>query len=194
MALDTISRSALWMGMILEDSYGSKETYSNRSQTDVTECIESVTRMLLPILEQRGQKVLLTTEGSFTVATNRVILQRVVMNLLVNASKYGPVQEAIEVHVKALHEMVSVTVQDHGRGISERERSSVFEWGVRGEQAMEGVEPGLGLGLAMVKEVVESEGGSIEVSSGEGTGCAVSFTIPRFAPSVNASTQESDEA
>ncbi|MGH2498962.1 MAG: ATP-binding protein [Candidatus Limnocylindria bacterium] len=101
--------------------------------------------------------------------------QQVVSNLIVNASKYGPEGQPIEVRGEQVGEVARVTVSDRGPGIPAAQQAGLFErfYRVRGESA----EPGIGLGLAIAKGIVEAHGGGIGVVSDAGAGTSVWFTL-----------------
>jgi len=186
-AIETIQRSALWIGMILEDNFENKDVTGHSGQpTEILECVSTVTKMLLPMLEQRGQTVRVT-DTFLQTSTPRSVLQRILMNLIVNASKYGPRNDEIEIVATAVDNVVRIAVRDHGDGFSTSDGADVFEWGVRGKDALKGTQAGLGIGLSMVRELVLSQGGDIRVET-SGHGCEASFTLPMCAcePVANA--------
>ena len=105
-------------------------------------------------------------------------VQRAISNLLDNAHKFDPSGGAIDVRVSN----GSVEVLDRGPGIAEGERALVFERFHRSAEAR--TMPGSGLGLSIVREVVERHRGTVRVGSREGGGAVVGFTLPlRTVPS-----------
>src|SRR5205807_852800 len=97
-------------------------------------------------------------------------------NLLANASKYSPDSEAISVHAVRSDRMVRISVADHGPGIPSEQRAGLFERFYRVRPWNE--EPGIGLGLAIAKGIVEAHGGAIGVETEVGVGTSVWFTLP----------------
>ncbi|CAB4783091.1 unannotated protein [freshwater metagenome] len=95
-------------------------------------------------------------------------LRRVVGNLIENAHKYGSVPITVTLECDAEHVMLSVL--DSGPGVPAEERSRIFERFYRTDP--NGVQPGLGLGLSIVRGVVESSGGSVYVEDAPGGGAA----------------------
>jgi signal transduction histidine kinase len=105
-------------------------------------------------------------------------VDRILKNLISNALKYSPA--SARVHVRADRdgsESVRFTVRDAGPGIPATALPHVFEPYYRAPDAV-GVAPGTGLGLAVVKALVEAHGGGVEVESEVGQGTRISFTLP----------------
>ena len=105
-----------------------------------------------------------------------VLVERVLCNLLENAAKYSPPGSPIEISVEARAADVEVAVCDHGAGFSGSRNSALFEMFVRG--ATESSLPGVGLGLAICRAIVEAHQGAISAANREGGGACVRFTLP----------------
>ncbi len=106
-------------------------------------------------------------------------VDRILKNLVTNALKYSPATAAVR--VEAAHDddaSVRFTVEDRGPGIAPAALPHVFEPYYRAPDAA-GTAPGTGLGLAVVKALVEAHGGGIDVVSAPGAGTRISFTLPR---------------
>ncbi|MES2940548.1 MAG: PAS domain S-box protein [Pseudomonadota bacterium] len=136
-----------------------------------------------PLIEARGHQ--LTTRmaaGDVYVLGDRTRLVQVVSNLLNNAAKYTPPHGALSLSV-TVGEHVQVRVSDNGMGIDARLLPHVFELFTQGERTPERSQGGLGLGLALVKSLVELHGGRVAVDSeGRGRGSAFTVTLPLLAP------------
>jgi PAS domain S-box-containing protein len=113
------------------------------------------------------------------VEGDEVRLEQVLNNLLSNAIKYSPGGGRIEIGGRVLPDQVVVTVSDEGAGIPLEEQHRVFEPFFRGERARHQSTPGAGLGLYLVKAIVEAHGGRTWVESNLGGGAAFSFALPR---------------
>nr|HET7859051.1 PAS domain S-box protein [Caldimonas sp.] len=108
-----------------------------------------------------------------------VRLTQVVVNLLSNAAKYTAPKGRIEVEVSRNHSVVRLDVIDNGIGMSEALLERVFDPFVQGERALDRAEGGLGIGLTLVKKLVELHGGSVLASSaGPGRGAKFTITLP----------------
>lgn len=105
-------------------------------------------------------------------------LRRVVQNLCVNAFKYNRPGGSIDLRVFGEDPSVVIEVEDTGVGIPESDLPHVFGFLYRGRQAKRNPDGGLGLGLSMVKQIVEIHGGEISVSSEEGKGTLMTVRLP----------------
>jgi CheY-like chemotaxis protein len=108
-----------------------------------------------------------------------VRLTQVVVNLLSNAAKYTAAKGRIEVEVARDHSVVRLEVSDNGVGMSESLIERVFDPFVQGERTLDRAEGGLGIGLTLVKKLIELHGGSVLASSaGPGRGARFTVTLP----------------
>lgn len=105
-------------------------------------------------------------------------LSVVVRNLIDNALKYSPGQPAIWVDWFRAHGSVSIRVRDAGMGIPKSEHAAVFRKFVRGAGAKSANVRGTGLGLAMVRHIVQAHGGEVQVQSEPGQGSTFSVVLP----------------
>ena len=113
------------------------------------------------------------------VSGDRDQLERVVMNLLSNAVKFSPADAAgpIEVSVTSQDDSVRVVIRDQGIGIAEADQEQLFTRFFRSADVRNRGIPGSGLGLAVVKGIVDRHGGTVSVTSilGFGTTLVVQF-------------------
>ncbi|HLI68857.1 MAG TPA: HAMP domain-containing sensor histidine kinase [Ktedonobacteraceae bacterium] len=117
-------------------------------------------------------------------------LAQVVNNLVSNASKYSPSSEAIEVVVESDQGGVIVLVRDHGQGIEQDQLAHIFEPFYRTPEAQSSAPGGLGLGLAITKQIVNFHHGRIWCESGKGRGSTFFVVLP-FAAREQAREQHS---
>jgi signal transduction histidine kinase/ActR/RegA family two-component response regulator len=129
-----------------------------------------------------SHELTLTVETEPTlVHGDPVRLEQVVCNLLHNAVKYTPRGGAVEVHVGAEEGEAVVRVRDTGVGISEDMLSRIFEPFTQVESSRKRSEGGLGLGLPLVRSLVELHGGTVEArSEGRGRGSEFVVRLPRL--------------
>lgn len=111
-------------------------------------------------------------------------IKKVLQHLLENAAKYSPAGSAIFVSSEVKNNRLITSVADRGAGIDDMERSMVFDKFYRGQSQRYRVQ-GTGMGLAIVKAIVEAHGGRIEVTSQLGKGSVFSFGLPLASPSGN---------
>jgi signal transduction histidine kinase len=115
-----------------------------------------------------------------TVKADRAALRRALLNLLQNAIKYGGDSPRIGLRVTAVRGRrpeVRIAVEDHGLGIALGERDRIFEPFVRGEEAQARQIRGSGLGLSLVKRIVDAHSGRISVTSALGEGSTFVITL-----------------
>jgi two-component system, OmpR family, phosphate regulon sensor histidine kinase PhoR len=114
------------------------------------------------------------------VNVDQEALAGALLNLLQNAFKYGGDEEPkrIELEVKGDGRWVSLSVQDHGPGISPRERKRIFERFYRVDNLLSRKTEGSGLGLAIAKRIVEAHGGRVSVHSVLGEGSRFTIQLP----------------
>jgi len=101
---------------------------------------------------------------------DRVALGRAIWNLIDNAVKYSPDCRTVWVAVEQHEGATAITVRDQGLGIPSGEQAGIFERFVRGEESKSRRIKGTGIGLALVRQIVDAHGGQIELSSTVGEG------------------------
>ena len=114
------------------------------------------------------------------VEFDAVLIERVLCNLIENAAKYSPGDTPIELRAFLVDKTACIAVCDRGAGIAVEERERVFGMFARG--AVESSKPGVGLGLAICRAIVEAHGGRIEVSSRDGGGTCMTLSLPLGTP------------
>ena len=107
-------------------------------------------------------------------------LAEMIENLVSNAVKFTPEGGRVDVDVESRPDCVVVRVRDTGPGLTELEQARIFDRFFRGERA-EGL-PGAGLGLSIVKAIVDAHGGTIRVQSASGAGATFEVELPRSGP------------
>jgi two-component system sensor histidine kinase MprB len=121
---------------------------------------------------RRSRQVVVDVRGRAAVDAPRPALERAISNVIDNACKFDQSGAPIEVLVDG----GSVTVLDHGPGITNGEEERIFDRFHRSESAR--TMPGSGLGLSIVRDVVTRAGGTVTASSRDGGGAAIGFTLP----------------
>jgi two-component system phosphate regulon sensor histidine kinase PhoR len=114
------------------------------------------------------------------VAGDPELVEQVLLNLIGNAIKYSPARSKVGIEVDAGDKDVGVTVIDNGYGIPKEALPRIFDKFYRvAEMEGEGGSEGSGLGLALVKEIVEKHGGAVRVKSKLGIGSVFNFSLLR---------------
>lgn len=162
-----------------------------RSAVSLANIITQAAETAHPLLEERGHRLSLDLAEQLVVDADPHRLLQVISNLLTNAAKYTPDGGHIALSVRADADMARVTVRDNGIGITPALLPHIFDMFVQGERSPERHEGGLGLGLAVVKNLVERHGGRVAAES-EGPGKGSTFTVqwPLAQGSVAAASSE----
>lgn len=141
--------------------------------------IKEVFKQLDIYVEEKKQKLELILEDELPILPlDEQLVCNVVMNLLTNAIKYSPETSVIHVLVRHREGKVIVEVKDRGFGIPKVDQSKVFQKFFRSQNILKKVTDGTGLGLYMVKAIVEGAGGNVWFTSEEGKGSSFFFSIP----------------
>ncbi|MFZ5364009.1 MAG: ATP-binding protein [Patescibacteria group bacterium] len=112
------------------------------------------------------------------ISMDQEVIWQVFQNLLSNASRYAPEKSTITVSIEKKDEMAEIAVIDKGIGIPKDSQSKIFEKFFRADNALKLVPEGSGLGLSLVRSLVEGWGGKIWFESKEGVGTTFYFTVP----------------
>jgi two-component system sensor histidine kinase KdpD len=120
--------------------------------------------------------------GVSLVECDAVLIERVLANLLENAGKYTPAQTPVEIRVRAVDDELRVSVRDHGPGVAKGQEEAIFEKFTRGQA--ESATPGVGLGLAICRAIVEAHRGRIAVTQTQPQGATFTFSLPLGTPPV----------
>jgi signal transduction histidine kinase len=142
----------------------------------VTLCLD-VAKELDFLIKSRGQKIVFNTSDSeIIVKNNRKALNTVIYNLLTNASQYG-LKGSIKLEIKKDRKGALISVSDNGIGIPKKEQKNIFKKFFRTNKAKEVYDNGSGLGLYLVKGLVDRIGGNIRFESEKGKGTTFYVSI-----------------
>ena len=153
-----------------------------REVIDIPDVVARAIEMSSPLLEQRAHRLHVEVPKGLRVDGDLTRLSQVVSNLLTNAAKYTPPRGDITVRAKQVNGDVQVSVKDSGTGIAPDMLPHIFELFVQERQAVERSQGGLGIGLTIVRSLVELHGGSVSVrSDGPGKGSEFVVRLPAVA-------------
>jgi PAS domain S-box-containing protein len=146
------------------------------ARTIVDEAIEQVR----PLFEARRQRLSVQLGAAdAAVLGDKARLVQVLANLLNNASKYTPEEHGIEIEARAEGSQLVLAVRDEGIGMDPELAPRVFDLFTQGQRSSDRSQGGLGLGLALVKNLVELHGGAVVCDSpGPGQGSSFAVTLP----------------
>jgi PAS domain S-box-containing protein len=184
-AVDVIERSGKAQAQLIDDLLDTARVISGKLRlevgpVDLVSVIQQAVQTIRPAADAKG--ISLETDlpseiGQITGDPAR--LQQVVWNLLSNAVKFTPRGGRVEAQLERVDPHICITVSDTGKGISPDFLPYVFERFSQADASSAKRYGGLGLGLALVKYLVELHGGTIEAASGgEGQGATFKVTLP----------------
>jgi signal transduction histidine kinase len=152
-------------------------------QVAVREIIARSIETVRPLIDAKRHalQVDLPPEDPLAVDGDATRLSQVLQNLLINAAKYTPEGGRIEVAAAREGRDVAVAVRDNGRGIEAGELDRIFDLFAQGEAGLASPsDSGLGVGLALARQLVRMHGGSMTArSAGTGQGAEFSFRLPQ---------------
>ena len=160
----------------------------DRAFIDIEEVARAAIETVRPAAEARHVQIALAADGSASmVFGDRGRLQQIVWNLLSNAIKFSNERSTIHVRLRQRGPSIDLSVADTGQGIAREFLDSVFEPFRQADETTTRYHGGLGLGLSIVKHLVEAHGGVIGAhSAGEGQGATFTVRLPLVAMPVAA--------
>ena len=183
--LDAIERNARVQKQLIEDLLDMSRITSGKVRLDIQPVepaafIEAAIETVRPSAEAKGirlQKILDPLAGPISGDPHR--LQQVLWNLLSNAIKFTPKDGKVQIILQRVNSHIEISVADSGIGIKREFLRHVFERFRQADASSTRHHGGLGLGLSIVKSLVELHGGSVHVhSDGEGLGATFSVHLP----------------
>ncbi len=185
--LNIISREARRLGDLVENILLFSHIDADRAKlekerTDLGELIEEVVEGFVPVAEQRGMRIVADAPSRIFSLVDPRAMRQIIVNLLDNALKYGPAGQKVSVELERIGMVARITIADQGPGIEPGDRTRMWEPFVRlGKEA--GITGGSGIGLAVVRALVEQHGASISLSEGteEGARFVLEFEVSESA-------------
>ncbi len=163
------------IGRIMQKDYSLKpETVS------LSEVVNAASEAVTPTITNRKQRLAITNGAeTVEVVADRQGINRILVSILDNASKYSPSGSEIEVVVSAGGKHVVFEVKDHGAGIAPEEQEKIFQpfYRIKSADAQHGA--GIGIGLTVARALAEAHGGKVSVNSTPGQGSSFIVTLPK---------------
>jgi signal transduction histidine kinase/AmiR/NasT family two-component response regulator len=190
-ALETIVRSAKSQNQLIDDLLDVSRIITGRMRLDVAplnlgSVIKAAVETVRPAAEAKGIRLSAQLDpAADAISGDPERLQQVVWNLLSNAVKFAPNGGRVEVRLERANSHVEIIVADNGQGISPEFLPYVFERFRQEDGGTSRHRGGLGLGLAIVRHIVELHGGTVHAAS-EGLGKGATFTVALPIASVRA--------
>ena len=181
-ALDTIERNARAQAQLVDDLLDVSRIITGKMRMDVRPAdpnafIDAAVEAVRPAADAKGvrvQKVMDT--GLLSIPGDPVRLQQVVWNLLSNAIKFTPREGRVQIRSERVNSHLEIVVSDTGQGIAPDFLPHVFDRFRQADQKTSRQYGGMGLGLAIVRHLVELHGGTVRAES-EGEGRGATFTV-----------------
>ncbi len=190
-ALESIERNTQLLAQLVSDILDVSRIITgklrlDRGPVDLVPLVEAALESVRPAADAKNLKMALHVEGRLEpfLADGDRLLQ-VVWNLLANAVKFTPEGGRVDVRVAGRPGSVEITVQDNGVGIDPGFLPYVFDRFRQADASTTRTHGGLGLGLSIVRHLVELHGGTVEAAS-DGGGCGARFTVRLPARPVSA--------
>ncbi|HEV7278928.1 MAG TPA: PAS domain S-box protein [Pirellulaceae bacterium] len=169
-----------------------------KERMDLSAAVKLAVQSVQPMIDEAGQRLTVELPGEpVPLFADPVRISQVVANLLSNASKYSERGDRIEVKVSRQGEEAIVSVRDEGVGIAPVHLPRLFEMFSQVDSSLERSKGGLGIGLALVKGLVDMHQGSVTAfSDGPGTGSefVVALPLARLAERRDEAAESGDEA
>lgn len=158
----------------------SRSTPMNEEVVDVGDIIRPLVMSHEAFVNDAGLTLEYDAEPDVIVYGDRDMLRQATANLISNAVRYTPAPGKITVSVKRGDVMAAIAVRDTGIGLSPEERRMVFKRFWRAEESRQRQSGGLGVGLAVVKEIVDRHGGWVQVEGKKGEGACFTIHVPLY--------------
>ena len=182
--VEVIERNAKLQAQMIEDLLDVSRILSGKllfqlEKTDVAGIIEAAVAAVRPAAETKGVLLAMQLDSCRSVNADPGRLQQVAWNLLTNAIKFTPLGGCVDVALRETHGQVELSVSDNGQGIKAEFLPFVFDRFRQADASTTRRHGGLGLGLSIVKSLVELHGGTVDVQSpGEGRGATFFVRLP----------------
>jgi signal transduction histidine kinase len=200
-AADSIERQVKYLTRMINDFLDVSRVARGKLKlsfeiTDMASAVAHAVEVCRPVIEKNRQELVLGgTDQSLLLWGDPARLSQIIVNLLMNASKFTPANGRIELAMNRVGNDISIRVRDNGIGIEPGEFSRIFEPFVQLERPRHSGQSGLGTGLALVKSLVEMHGGKISVASpGKDQGSEFSLQLPLYDPSFGQSPDSTESA
>src|ERR1041384_870131 len=181
-ALDTIERNARAQAQLVDDLLDVSRIITGKLRMDVrpsdpNSFIDAAVEAVKPAAEAKGVRVQKVVDtGAISIPGDPVRLQQVVWNLLSNAIKFTPRGGRVQIRSERVNSHLEIVVSDTGQGIPSDFLPHVFDRFRQAGQKTSRQHGGMGLGLAIVRHLVELHGGTVQANS-EGEGHGSTFTV-----------------
>jgi signal transduction histidine kinase len=198
--LGAMHRRTLWLQGLVENLLCAATIREGRLQLfrqslSLSDLLADVDAVVGPLLAQREQRLRVRLSQSMPeVLADSRRLGQVLINLILNASKFSTPKTPIDLTISMRNDEVRVSVADRGPGVSTDQMQRLFEPYYRSPATSDSGKDGVGLGLSIVKSIVEAHGGAVGIESRRGGGARFWFSLPTARPAETLGTGPRSEA
>lgn len=147
----------------------------------IEELLDSIIDIITPQIKEKNISLKINSKIKFDkIKADHSQIERVFLNLLSNAVKFTPEKGVVTVFIEETDDVIQFSVEDTGIGIPPQDMSKVFQEFFRADNALDQKIKGSGLGLSLVKKIVEAHKGKIWFNSELGKGTRFTFTLPKY--------------
>ncbi|ERI90488.1 PAS domain S-box protein [Clostridiales bacterium oral taxon 876 str. F0540] len=151
----------------------------NMHNHDIVKIVEDITQSVAEYIKGKDIEVVFDTDvEEKIIACDADKIERVILNLLSNAIKFTKPGGRIEINIHDSLDSINVTVRDTGSGIPKDKIDNIFDRFIQADKSLSRRSEGTGIGLALVKSLIEMHGGSISVMSNYGEYTQFNISIP----------------
>lgn len=189
-SLEIISNEAARLGNQVESVLTFSQTERaeleiHPREADVVDLVADIAESFTPLAASRGTTLQVASDGPITAELDSDAMRQALLNLLDNAVKYGASEQAVVVSTHGHGtDRVHVAVEDEGPGVPEADRRSIFSPYHRLSETHDAAIAGSGIGLAVVKRIVDAHGGRIWVEDADGGGARFVIELPSLTGSA----------
>ena len=184
-ALTIVERQTNHLGRLVDDLLDVSRVMNGKVAlqkrvVDLRAVVTDVLQQMDPTMKTSGRELVCRLSGtSLPVEGDSIRLEQIVTNLLTNALKYTPRGGRIEVRLESKEDTVCLTIADTGVGIAPEMLLSIFDLFSQADQSLDRSHGGMGIGLTLVRSLVEMHGGQVTAfSAGRGQGAEFRVTLP----------------
>src|SRR5215813_6619783 len=184
-AYETIERNVRAQGRLIDDLLDVSRIVAGKlfiepREIEIAKVVEAAAESIGPAAEAKGVNfAMILAPQSGMVSGDPDRLQQAIGNLLSNAVKFTPIGGNVGLRLTRMNSQIEIAVSDDGQGISPDFLPQVFDRLRQQDTISDRKRGGLGLGLAIVRHIVELHGGSVRAeSAGEGQGATFTITLP----------------
>ncbi len=184
--LKPIEKNAFKLLKLVNQLMDFRKIISNRMQLQISEIdidifVKEIFDSFIPLAKQQNIRYnYINTQGSFKMWFDRTNMEIVITNLIQNAFKFSPTNSeiTIKIDVFSIDNCCKISVKDTGKGISKKDQLHLFERYYQASKSTDVHFKGSGIGLSLVKEIIDLHNGKITIDSTYGKGAAFQVTLP----------------